>query len=195
MTMGGGVANMSALTGFLFAELVVGLSESFRMMLEKQGRAGVALALVWGLCALFTPSHAAAESASYVAVHELATRFSLEHQVDDVTRREVLSNASNRVVLWPGMYSALVNGELLLLDDKAEMRDGKLCVPASFAKALEARLVKPEGAVVEARQRIRIVIDPGHGGRDSGAVSRRGWAEKDINLDISKRLAAGLEAK
>ncbi|MBM4081083.1 MAG: hypothetical protein FJ278_15375 [Planctomycetes bacterium] len=112
-----------------------------------------------------------------------------------MTRREVLSNASNRVVLWPGMYSALVNGELLLLDDKAEIRGGKLCVPSSFAKLLEARLARPEGAVVEARQRVRIVIDPGHGGRDSGAVSRRGWAEKDINLDISKRLAAGLEAK
>lgn len=34
----------------------------------------------------------------------------------------------------------------------------------------------------------RIVIDPGHGGEDSGALGRRGLKEKDITLDIAKRL-------
>jgi len=37
----------------------------------------------------------------------------------------------------------------------------------------------------------RIVIDPGHGGRDPGTVNRRlGLKEKDITLDIGKRLNA-----
>lgn len=35
-----------------------------------------------------------------------------------------------------------------------------------------------------------IVIDPGHGGIDSGAVGRTGTLEKDINLQIARRLAA-----
>ena len=33
-----------------------------------------------------------------------------------------------------------------------------------------------------------IVIDPGHGGRDPGAVGRKGTREKDINLAIAKKL-------
>ncbi len=33
-----------------------------------------------------------------------------------------------------------------------------------------------------------IVIDPGHGGEDSGAIGSRGIMEKDITLDIAKRL-------
>ncbi len=33
-----------------------------------------------------------------------------------------------------------------------------------------------------------IVIDPGHGGRDNGAVGHRGTREKDINLAISREL-------
>lgn len=33
-----------------------------------------------------------------------------------------------------------------------------------------------------------IVIDPGHGGEDSGAVGRGGLVEKDVTLDIAKRL-------
>jgi N-acetylmuramoyl-L-alanine amidase len=35
-----------------------------------------------------------------------------------------------------------------------------------------------------------IVIDPGHGGHDSGAVGGRGLQEKDLTLDVSRRLAA-----
>lgn len=34
----------------------------------------------------------------------------------------------------------------------------------------------------------RIVIDPGHGGSDSGAVGKRGLLEKDVTLDIAKRM-------
>jgi N-acetylmuramoyl-L-alanine amidase len=33
-----------------------------------------------------------------------------------------------------------------------------------------------------------ILIDPGHGGMDGGAVSKRGTLEKDINLNISLKL-------
>jgi N-acetylmuramoyl-L-alanine amidase len=33
-----------------------------------------------------------------------------------------------------------------------------------------------------------IIIDPGHGGEDSGAIGKKGTMEKDITLDIAKRL-------
>ncbi len=33
-----------------------------------------------------------------------------------------------------------------------------------------------------------ILIDPGHGGMDGGAVARDGTLEKDVNLEISKIL-------
>ncbi len=36
----------------------------------------------------------------------------------------------------------------------------------------------------------RIVIDPGHGGSDPGAIGPSGSLEKDLTLDIAKRLAA-----
>jgi N-acetylmuramoyl-L-alanine amidase len=35
-----------------------------------------------------------------------------------------------------------------------------------------------------------IVIDPGHGGHDGGATGPRGLQEKDLTLDVSRRLAA-----
>ncbi len=55
------------------------------------------------------------------------------------------------------------------------------------AKAMEA----PVPAVVPGRGgRIRIMVDPGHGGKDGGAVGRRGTLEKDINLAASRELVA-----
>jgi stearoyl-CoA desaturase (Delta-9 desaturase) len=39
-----------------------------------------------------------------------------------------------------------------------------------------------------------IVIDPGHGGKDAGAVGRRGNLEKEINLSMALRLADALRA-
>lgn len=39
----------------------------------------------------------------------------------------------------------------------------------------------------------RIVIDPGHGGKDPGAVGPSGLLEKDVNLDVSKVLKMLLE--
>ena len=38
-----------------------------------------------------------------------------------------------------------------------------------------------------------IIIDPGHGGKDPGAVGYRGTKEKDIVVDVSKRLAKKIE--
>lgn len=40
----------------------------------------------------------------------------------------------------------------------------------------------------------RIVIDPGHGGKDPGALGRGGLAEKDVVLDIALRLRKLIEA-
>jgi N-acetylmuramoyl-L-alanine amidase len=44
------------------------------------------------------------------------------------------------------------------------------------------------------RKRI-VVIDAGHGGKDPGAIGRRGLREKDVVLDIAKRLKKILESK
>lgn len=38
-----------------------------------------------------------------------------------------------------------------------------------------------------------IVVDAGHGGRDGGAIGKLGTVEKNINLEISKKLKAYIE--
>jgi len=48
------------------------------------------------------------------------------------------------------------------------------------------------GKVVEGKK--CVIIDPGHGGNDPGKVGINGALEKDINLEIAKRVAKLLEA-
>jgi N-acetylmuramoyl-L-alanine amidase len=41
----------------------------------------------------------------------------------------------------------------------------------------------------------RIVLDPGHGGHDTGTIGPGGLLEKDLVLDVAKRLGALIEAR
>ena len=45
------------------------------------------------------------------------------------------------------------------------------------------------------RGRFRVVIDPGHGGPDPGAIGIRGVRETDVVLDVSLQVAQLLEAR
>lgn len=40
----------------------------------------------------------------------------------------------------------------------------------------------------------KVVIDPGHGGHDAGSIGTTGLVEKEVTLDVSKRLAELIEA-
>lgn len=46
----------------------------------------------------------------------------------------------------------------------------------------------------QAKRVVKILIDPGHGGRDGGAVSSTGLKEKEVTLRVSKLLAKHLRA-
>lgn len=41
----------------------------------------------------------------------------------------------------------------------------------------------------------RVVLDPGHGGHDTGTIGRGGLMEKDLVLEVAKRLGALIEAR
>jgi N-acetylmuramoyl-L-alanine amidase len=83
-----------------------------------------------------------------------------------------------------GAAAQLSNLDLPLLDS-AEAA-GLLPAPDSLA------FTNPTVARLYGLQLKTIVIDPGHGGIDPGAIGRRGLKEKDITLDVARRLRARL---
>ena len=93
-----------------------------------------------------------------------------------------------RQILFPLVFllgtvliGALTVGLFLLSGGKAEPIPQPPYVPEE-SQTEEAR--EPEGVVI---------IDAGHGGEDGGAVGVTGLVEKDLNLDLARRLAALLE--
>ena len=74
---------------------------------------------------------------------------------------------------------------------------------AGAAKAPEKKYekLKYAGDVPKAHQKgrapgeITIVIDPGHGGSDTGAVSPHGWFEKDANLLLAREVRDALVSR
>ena len=64
------------------------------------------------------------------------------------------------------------------------------------APAPKATAASPKGAVLHTKARpIRIVIDPGHGGKDPGAIGRGGLKEKDVTLRLARMLRDRLKEK
>jgi N-acetylmuramoyl-L-alanine amidase len=71
---------------------------------------------------------------------------------------------------------------------------------AANSPASSAQIERPSSAPVAAKKGVRarapgigkIVLDPGHGGKDPGAIGVGGLAEKDVVLKVAKKLAAKL---
>jgi N-acetylmuramoyl-L-alanine amidase len=66
----------------------------------------------------------------------------------------------------------------------------RVVTPAKPASNGERSLIRSLGLKVA-----RIVIDPGHGGHDTGSIGPSGYTEKELVLDVAKRLKALIETE
>jgi len=64
---------------------------------------------------------------------------------------------------------------------------------AALLITLMAALFSVETAPVTGEGKLTVVVDPGHGGEDGGAVSADGIQEAGLNLDVAKLVKAELE--
>ncbi|ABF86316.1 N-acetylmuramoyl-L-alanine amidase domain protein [Myxococcus xanthus DK 1622] len=74
------------------------------------------------------------------------------------------------------------------VDDK--VAQARLKAVAKQSRSMELTLAEQLGLKVR-----RVVIDPGHGGHDTGAIGKGGTREKDVALSISLKLAEELREK
>jgi len=91
-----------------------------------------------------------------------------------------------------------INGMTYALRDPVMLYEGRVLLPAELFPLLQSRNwvfkgVPPKACAVYKIK--KIVLDPGHGGKDPGALGRLGIKEKDIVLDVAKRVKSILQRK
>ncbi|PYI78022.1 MAG: N-acetylmuramoyl-L-alanine amidase [Verrucomicrobia bacterium] len=104
-----------------------------------------------------------------------------------------LNNGKNEMQFHVDSREMLINGVRNWLSFPVFVHDGKIVVSRiDLAKTLEPQLrpnmIKDLGRVQT------VVLDPGHGGFDKGAISGYGY-EKDYALDVARQLRPLLQAK
>ncbi|NJM96380.1 MAG: DUF3747 domain-containing protein [Phormidesmis sp. RL_2_1] len=126
------------------------------------------------------------------------------------------ANIRDRVsAIEPGAFLTTVNGQSVVQAGRFLERDRAQQLQQRLADArLPAQIIEssapvasvpmpstpspstPSPSIPRARQgQLTVVIDPGHGGRDPGAVGIGGLREKDINITVSRRIQASLQAQ
>ena len=139
--------------------------------------------------------------ASYIPIYSLSSQKGFQYQWDPLLQNAIVRGNRGAIKFHVGSEYILNQGALIKLKDKVRFFQGIVVAPVSASEYLEGlsapfayktpavsqalygtRRVAPLGV-----HRIqRIVIDPGHGGRDYGAISPRGTVEKRLVLDIAR---------
>lgn len=135
---------------------------------------------------------------NYVSLLSLCESEHIEWEYDMFTKTVELTKGTHKINLVVGDTLMLVDGSPVHLKYPVEMHQGTVALPHKFKEQILSPLFKesyPAAKVSAPLSKIkRIVVDAGHGGKDPGTIGRSGLREKDVNLDIAKRLAKLLKS-
>lgn len=140
----------------------------------------------------------------YIPLIRLCDAYGINCKWDSFIKTATIQKGPDRIILRTGSGTILVNGLAKKLDRPAVLKSGAIFVPLSFARNNLGPTIayRPSGeapSAPEAPKRFAIkaiVIDPGHGGRDVGAIGRRyRLREKDMALTLARRLRDILEGR
>src|SRR6266542_523412 len=128
----------------------------------------------------------------YLSVDNVSRFYGLPAEVAS-TGRIPVETVKNPLEFVRDSREAIINGARRWLCFPLIEQDGKFLVSRTdVAKTIEP-LVRPQ-RVINAGKVQTVVLDPGHGGYDKGAVCRYG-CEKDFALDVARKLRPLLQAK
>jgi N-acetylmuramoyl-L-alanine amidase len=131
-----------------------------------------------------------------------ATRFSLNQVwpnlnssaiVDDI---DLKLRIAGKFQLLDNSYWCLIEGKAIKLKERSLFLNGQWMVSSDFLDKIRVKgwLGTPRRLPSEMSGSL-VVLDAGHGGKDSGAVGLSGLREKDVVLDITKRVEIILRQK
>ena len=111
---------------------------------------------------------------------------------DSINQVVTLSRQGPTAKAMVGSNLVIIGEDRIILDAPLRRYQGVVSVPLDFKVKVIDKLVQKEYAILKFK---KVVIDPGHGGKDPGAIGKVGLKEKTIVLDIAQRLRKDLAEK
>ncbi|MGI8891480.1 MAG: N-acetylmuramoyl-L-alanine amidase family protein [Chthoniobacterales bacterium] len=129
----------------------------------------------------------------YLTADNVAQFYGLPTGVSPVERHLRLDNGKNSIEIQLDSREMMINGVRNWLCFPVMEKDGQLLISrVDLAKTLEPQL-RPQ-MIPNLGQFKTVILDPGHGGYDKGAISPYGY-EKDFALDVARNIKPLLEAR
>jgi N-acetylmuramoyl-L-alanine amidase len=137
----------------------------------------------------------AAAGERFLDLESFSAARGFQYHWDPLAKLASVSSLDQTVKFRVGSEYGLSEGRLIRLGAKTRLTQGSVQVFYSAKNYLD-RLVVSDRLNAPVYHRIRrVVIDAGHGGTDTGAVSSRGLKEKRVVLDVARKVKKLLEAR
>jgi N-acetylmuramoyl-L-alanine amidase len=155
-------------------------------------------------------------SKDYILLVDVCKANGIDWEWDSISRKIYLRKDGREVVLLIGSKYYYYDDKTKRLSAPVLIKNGNIYIPLRYAKykmkplfnlggkspriittrtTSERRTKKTESSL-ERKYRIeKVVIDPGHGGKDPGAVSKTRLYEKNVVLNVSRRIKKELEKR
>jgi len=127
---------------------------------------------------------------TYTTLASLAPRWGMAVAAESQARVE-LRNRWTSLVFLPETRQMRLNGTLIWLNDTVRSIGGRWAINhVDRLKNLEP-VLSPARHLAGLSASV-VLLDPGHGGGDPGAIGREGLVEKHLTLDLARRVRAHL---
>jgi N-acetylmuramoyl-L-alanine amidase len=140
------------------------------------------------------------ENNSYLSLKSFLKIINSEDSWGRVEDRVFILHDSDEIKFRVGDKQIIIGGQSRDMEAPIKEIEGELLIPLEdfsnfFSEEVKPlkpaykkdETVKPGGSQNQRRDFV-ILIDPGHGGKDAGAVGNFGLKEKDVNLDVALRM-------
>jgi len=157
--------------------------------------------ILLGLCVLLisgcaTTHHKKGIPKNEFSLKELCDQYKIAYSLDPVSQNILLTRGASSASALIGSDIVLLDNQKIILSAPLKIKRGVVIVPPDFkTRVLDALVAKIEVSKKDYTiHKIKtIVVDPGHGGKDPGAIGPSGLHEKVVVLDIAQKLSTLLK--